>query len=126
MSENMASSTSLGSRPRSATMRAYSSPVRPSSTARAAWSGSDGALKGQAYEELQAVGRSGQRVDRVLGVRHQAEHVALGGAQAGDVVLGSVRVVAGRVAQDDLVLVERLGRVETAGRVLDRYRQPVP
>src|ERR671931_2225805 len=104
MSENIASSTSLGSRSRSATMRAYSPRVRPSSTARAAWSGSDGARKGQAFEELQSVGRARQRVDRVLGVRHQAEHVALPVAHPGDVVLGSVRVVARRVAQDDLVL----------------------
>ena len=43
-----------------------------------------------------------QRVDRVLGVGHQAEHVAALVAHAGDVVQRAVEVLAGRVAQHHL------------------------
>src|SRR5436190_2541392 len=117
MSENIASSTSPGSRPSRSTRRVYSSGVRPSSTARAAWSGNEGAVK--ALEELQAVGAARERVDGVLGVRHEPEHVALGVAHPGDVVLRPVGVVAGGVAQDHLLLWHRVGRVEAAGGVLD-------
>src|SRR3954452_4946839 len=123
MSENIASSTSPGSRPSRSTRRGYSSRVRPSSTARAAWSGNEGAVK--ALEELQAVGAAGEGVDRVLGVRHEAQNVALGIAHARDVVLGAVGIVAVRVAQDHLPLGHGLGRVEAPGRVLDRDREAV-
>ena len=61
-----------------------------------------GNLRPHRLEDLQPVGRAGQRIDRVLGVGHQAEHVAGFVADAGDVVLGSVRVLARRVAQDDM------------------------
>src|SRR3954452_2767318 len=123
MSENIASSTSPGSRPSRSARRVYSSRVRPSSTPRAAWSGNEGAVK--ALEELQAVGAAGEGVDRVLGGRHEAEDIALGVAHAGDVVLGAVGVVAGGVAQDNLLLGHWLGGVEAAGRVLDRDREAV-
>src|SRR4051812_3655800 len=123
MSENMASSTSLGSRPSRSTMRAYSAGVSPSSTARAACPGErlgvagedaasgtvlgTGLTRGQrqprrdatsAFEQLETVGAAGQRVDRVLGVRHQPDNVARGVADPGDVVLRAVGVLAGRVA----------------------------
>src|SRR5436190_15363541 len=122
MSENMASSTSFGSRPSRSTIRAYSSRVRPSSTARAAWSGNGGAVKG--LEELETIGAARQRIDRVLGVRHQTEDVAGRVADAGDVVLRAVGVLPRRVAENDLLRGEYTGwGVVAACRVLDRDRQ---
>ena len=52
----------------------------------------------QRFEDLAAVGRAGQRVDRVLGMRHQAEHVAGSLRDPGDVADRAVGVVAGGVA----------------------------
>src|SRR3954452_18685392 len=80
-SENIASSTSLGSRPSSSWQTsAYSSRVRPSasacSTPGTAACVSDGDT-GHPLEEPQAVlGPAGEQVDRVLRVRHQAKDVA--------------------------------------------------
>src|SRR3712207_4256480 len=72
-SENMASSTWLGARPSLSTTSAYSSLVRPRATASSTdgSAGLDGdALTDRGLEELEAVGRTRERVDRVLGVRH--------------------------------------------------------
>src|SRR3954466_2427843 len=125
MSENIASPPPPGSRPSRSMMRVYSSGVRPSSTARAAWSGNEGAVK--ALEELQAVGAAGEGIDRMLGMRHQAEHVAFGIAHARDVVLGAVGIVAGDVAQDDLLLRKLARRRKVPpGRVFDRNRETLP
>ena len=54
-----------------------------------------GDMASQRLEDLQTVDRPRERVDGVLGVRHQAEHVARVVAHPGDVVLGSVRVLPG-------------------------------
>ena len=54
--------------------------------------------------ELQAVGRAGQRVDRVLGVGHQADDVAARVADAGDVGDRAVGVLSGAVAKHDLAV----------------------
>src|SRR4051812_40844363 len=113
MSENMASSTSLGSRPIRATMSAYSASVSPSATA------SDSDTLGHRFEDAQAVDRPREGIDRVLGMGHQAEHVARRVAHAGDLVLGAVEAVTGRVAQHDLRRIE-IRRVEAAGLVLGR------
>src|SRR5947208_3660386 len=106
MSENMASSTSLGSRPSLSPIRAYSASVRPSSRWRAgAASGVDepGDMLADRLEELQPVARTRQGIDRVLGMGHEAEDVARLVDDPGDVVERAVGVVAGRVAQRDLV-----------------------
>src|SRR3954467_6161825 len=122
MSENIASSTWLGSRPSLSQTRWYSSAVRPRATASSTL-GSNCCMRHRA-EDGQAVRRAGQRVDRVLGVGHQAEDVARLVAHARDAALGAV--VIGDVAQHDLLLdgVE-VGRVVAAGGVLDRDRQPL-
>src|SRR4051794_40225090 len=107
MSENMASSTSLGSRPSLSRINANSASVRPSSRWRPATvSGVDepGDMLADRLEEAQPVARSGQRIDRVLGVGHQAEDVAGLIDHAGDVVERAVGVVAGGVAERDLPL----------------------
>ena len=67
-----------------------------------------------------------QRIDRVLGVRHQAEHVSRLVAHAGDVAHRAVAVL--RIAQHELarrlqLLVQLLVRVPAALAVLDRDRQ---
>src|SRR3954451_274161 len=100
MSENIASSTWLGARPSLSQTSAYSSRVSPRATASSTL-GSD-ANKGHRLEDGQPVGRSRERVDRMLGVGHEAEDVALVVAHAGDVALRAV--VVARVAQDHVVL----------------------
>src|SRR3954453_9142185 len=123
MSENIASSTWLGSRPSLSQTRRYSSAVRPRATASSSVGKS--CCTRHRLEDRQAVGGAGERVDRVLGVRHEPEDVARLVAHAGDVALRAV--VIGRVAQDDLVgdRVE-VGVVVEAGRVLDGDRQALP
>ena len=74
------------------------------------------ATPGDGLEHPQPVGRSGQRVDRVLGVGHQAEHVAGLVADPGDVAGRAVRVLPRRVAEGDLPV--RLDLVE--------HRPPAP
>ena len=81
------------------------------------------------FEHAQPVRGPGQRVDRVLGVRHQPEHVAGRVADPGDVADRAVGVVALGVAVGDLAacleLVEqRLRRVVAAFAVLHRDREP--
>src|SRR6185437_985582 len=62
-------------------------------------------------EDAQPVGRAAQLVDRVLGMGHQAEHVAPLVAHARDVVCRAVEVLSGGIAQHDLaVLVHRRER----------------
>ena len=83
---------------------------------------------GEGAEDPQPVGRAGQRVDRVLGVGHQADHVAGLVAHPGDVARRAVRVLPGRVAERHLPvrldLVEHLLRRPVAAlAVLDRDRQ---
>src|SRR4051794_35217253 len=121
---NMASSTPFGSRPRRSTISAYSSSVRPSSRCRVVAAIGEtldeeavANVRLDRLEDLQPVGGPGEGVHGVLGMRHQAEHVAALVADAGDVVLRAVWVLAGGVAQDD---VHRVGREVAAGGVLDR------
>ena len=81
-------------------------------------------------EQPEPVGRAGQRVDGVLGMRHQPDDVAGRVADARDVARRAVEAVAGRVAEHDLAvrleLVEhRVGRPVAAGLVLGRDREPV-
>jgi hypothetical protein len=59
----------------------------------------------------------------MLGMRHQAHHVAGGVADAGDVARRAVEVVAGRVAQHDLVRGQIVGRPVAPAHVLGRDRQ---
>src|SRR3954468_3919987 len=122
MSENIASSTWLGSRPSLSQTRRYSSAVSPRATASSRL-GSNCCMRHRP-EDGQAIGGAGQRVDGVLGVRHQAEDVARLVAHARDVALRAV--VVGGVAQHDLILdgVE-VRRVVAARGVLDRDREPL-
>ena len=67
----------------------------------------------------------------MLGVRHQAHHVATLVHHSGDVACRAIRVLTRRIAEHDpapsLEGVELLGRGEVApGLVLDRDRQPFP
>src|SRR3954471_9328029 len=109
-SENIASSTWLGARPSLSRIRSYSARVRPSATASSTpgsvpASGGDAPIHrlGHRREDRKAVGRdAGERVDGVLGVGHEPEHVALRVADAGDVAQRPVRVRVGRIAQHDL------------------------
>ena len=78
----------------------------------------------------QPVVGAGERIDRVLGVGHQAEHVAGLVGNAGDVANRAVRVLARRVAEGDpsfgLESVENvIGREVAAAHVLDRDREPI-
>ena len=69
-----------------------------------------------------AVGRAEQRVDRVLGVGHQAEDVPVLVADAGDVGDGAVRVLAWRVAEQDLPGRLELGERSPGRRTSSRRR----
>src|SRR5919109_3181027 len=106
MSENIASSTSLGGRPRRSRMPSYSASVSPSSRACSRPGSSDSDVPLEVLmdrgEDLEAVDRAGELVDGVLGMGHEAEDVAGRVAHAGDVAQRAVGVVAGRVAQQDL------------------------
>src|SRR3954471_13159719 len=112
MSENIASSTWFGGRPSLATTRAYSSRVRPRATASCAVgsvsaSGGDTRLHRGRHpgEERESVGGAAhEHVDGVLGVRHQAEHVAALVEDARDGARRAVEGLAVDVAQDDLTL----------------------
>ena len=87
-------------------MRSYSASVRPSSRCGAVSGAAHGDRRDGERERLEqpaAVGGAGERVDRVLGVRHQPEHVALLVAHARDVVLRAVGVLPGRVAEHHLL-----------------------
>src|SRR5271166_5618011 len=115
----MASSTWLGAAPWCSHTSSYSARVSPSASASSsvgsvALSGTR-ALGGERHraEDAEAVGgAAGELLDRVLGVRHQPEHVAGGVAHAGDVVARAVEVVARGVAEHDLVVaLERSERV---------------
>src|SRR5215213_3607039 len=107
-------------------MSAYSDSVRPSSSALPSpGTVSDKDTSG-ALEQLQAVGGAEQRVDRVLGVRHEPDDVAALVADARDVVRRPVRVAVVRVAQHDLAgVLEPCGvrREVAAGRVLHGDRE---
>ena len=82
-----------------ASTSAYSSPLSPNSWA-SAWLTSR-ALKPraptqEAVEQRQAVGAADQRIDQVLGMRHQAEDAQVRAEDAGDVAGAAVAV--GRLA----------------------------
>src|SRR6478609_3829848 len=99
----MASSASVGRRPRISRIRAYSSSLRPSS--RYGWSRSgvasasltvsdtDEPLQHGGEEPEPGGGRAGEGLDRVLGVRHQADHVAPLVGDARDAAVGPGGVV---------------------------------
>src|SRR5436190_22490079 len=81
-------------------------------------------------KHLEPVCRSSQRVDRVLRMRHQPDHVAGRATHPGDVPGGAVRVLPRRVAVGDLALrlklVEQLvRRPEASFPVLGRNREPL-
>src|SRR5436309_1919583 len=126
-SEYIASSSTFGGPPCFSQTSSYSCSVSPSASAsatvgsvaladisrgrpslRAAWPcrrSYGGGLDSDAdrLKDLQPVRRAArQLLDRVLGVRHQAEHVARLVADAGDVVDRAVEVLPRRIAQDDL------------------------
>src|SRR3989440_2658273 len=121
-SENIASSTALGSRSSFSQISSYSASVSPSSRCRL-MAVSDGNGGRQGLEQPQSVGRARERVDGVLGVGHQPEHVAGLVGHGGDVLLGAVGIVAGGVAQDDVGALRRRG--VAAGGGLHREREPV-
>src|ERR1700727_1069478 len=137
--DNIASSVSPGTRPRRSTIRSYSESVRPSARWResvllaiAAGERSDGDAVGNLVpdrlKQQQAVGRARQRIDGVLGMWHQPEHVPGLVTDAGDVAQRPVGVVAGRISQQHPAVGFELaqlcvGRVEASGRVLDRDRE---
>src|SRR3954462_8304322 len=102
-------------------MSPYSDSVRPRSSALPRPGAVlDGDTRG-ALEQLQAVGGAEQRVDRVLGVRHEADDVAPLVAHARDVVRRPVGVAVVRIAQYDLAGVVQPARVRrevAPGRVL--------
>ena len=86
------------------------------------------AKRSRARKTREPVGRAGQRVDRVLGVRHQPDHVAGFVADPGDVADRAVGVVPVGVAVGDLPplleLVEHLlRRVVAPFPVLHRDRE---
>src|SRR3954468_323583 len=110
---NIASSTSLGSRPSLSQASAYSSRVSPSATAcstpgTTATSDPNAGLRHRG-EQLQPVLRAVQQVDGVLGMRHEPDDVARLVGHAGDVVLRAVRIDPARVSEHDA---HRLRRVE--------------
>src|SRR2546421_390189 len=74
-SENIASSTALGSRSSFSQISSYSASVSPSSRCRL-MAVSDGNGGRQGLEQPQSVGRARQPVDGVLGMGHEAEHIA--------------------------------------------------
>src|ERR1700749_1690363 len=117
MSESMASSTELGSRSRRSGMGSYSKSVSPSWRWRL---DGDAVVNARSHrlEDPQAVGRSGERIDGVLGMGHQPEPVPGLVAPPGDVVLGTVRILPRRVAEDHAY---RRRTEVPPGRVLDRY-----
>src|SRR3954453_5028520 len=120
MSENMASSTSLRSRPSLSQMSSYSASVRPSSRWRPVTaSGVDepGDMLRNRLEEFEAVVRARERVDGVLGMGHEPEDVARLVDHAGDVVERAVRVLSRGVAEHDLLLGHHL---------LEHLRRGVP
>jgi hypothetical protein len=87
-------------------------------------------MSGDGREDLQAVGRPGERIDGVFGMGHQAEDVARLVAHPGDVVQRAVGILAGGVAQQDLIagrqlVKQRRRRVVATGHVLDGDRQPL-
>src|SRR5215213_4122826 len=96
----MASSARLGSRPSTSRIRSNSPSVSPS------WRWSETAVsdtgRQDRLEQPPASGRAEEGVDGVLGVGHEADDVAGGVGDAGDVGHRTVGVVAGGVAQDDL------------------------
>src|SRR6516164_2507284 len=121
----MASSTSRGVRPSRSRMRSYSSSVRPSWRCRASSEYVLLDMRSYRLEDRQAIDRSAQGIDRVLGVGHEAEHVSGLVADAGDVAQRSVRVVPRAIPEHHLAgrleAVELgFGRVVAAGGVLDR------
>ncbi len=73
-------------------------------------------------EDQRAVGRAEQRVDRVLRVRHQPEDVPVLVADARDVGDGAVRVLARRVAEEDLAVPPRAPRGALGRRTSSRRR----
>src|SRR5438270_12209569 len=109
----MASSTSLGSRSSRSTISSYSKSVSPS------WRCLDGDvlvdMRSHRLEDLEAIGRAGESINRVLGVGHQPEDITVVVAHPGDVVLGAVRVLAGGVTENH---VNRLRGDVATGEVL--------
>src|ERR687885_799058 len=91
-------------------------------------SGDEGAVARGVYERGEdqcPVGRPEERVDGVLGVGHEAEDVSVRVADPRDVGDGTVRILACRVAEDNLAVRvevrEQFGRrVEAAVVVLHR------
>src|SRR5215217_6465656 len=105
----MASSARLGSRPSTSRIRSNSPSVSPS------WRWSETAVsdtgRQDRLEQPPASGRAEEGVDGVLGVGHEADDVAGGVGDAGDVGQGAVGVVAGGVAEGDLARGGQGGRV---------------
>src|SRR4051794_8017440 len=102
MSENIASSTSLGARPSLVTISSYSASVRPRSRCFVSGGDAAGNVLADRLADGKALRRAREPVDGVLGMRHEAEDVAGGVARAGDVAQRAVGVLPRRVAQEHL------------------------
>src|SRR5712692_9593642 len=133
-------------------MRSYSSAVRPDSLARSSVTLGEAPVTRlpleeaavldeaaeEALEQLEPVRAAHRRLGRALGMRHEAEHVALRTHDARDVLERAVRIRRPRdapvghcVAEDHLVprpeLTQRFGvRVVLALAVGDRHREHLP
>ena len=97
MTLNTPSSVSVGVRPMIASTRAYSSALSPKARASAlidACARSRGERRSEAVEQRLAVGAAHQRIDQILGVRHQAEHAQVRAVDAGDAAGAAVAVAA--------------------------------
>src|SRR3954470_6101971 len=83
----MPSSVRVGVRPMMASTRSYSSALRPKLRARDSLTGvcmRSCSGSSERVEQRLAVGAAHQRIDQVLGVRHQAEDAQIGAENAGD------------------------------------------
>src|SRR5215469_5729488 len=103
MTEKMPSSTRLGSRPISSLTFAYSASERPCSRTISGVMSVTGSRKrfNETLEQGDAVRAAQQRIADALGMRHQAQHVALLAEDSRDVAGRAVGIVAGGVAESD-------------------------
>src|SRR5947209_174151 len=91
----MPSSVSVGVRPMMASTRSYSSALRPKLRARDSLAGvcmRSCSGSSERVEQRLAVSTTHQRIDQILGVRHQAEDAQIGAENAGDGAGAAVQI----------------------------------
>src|SRR3954452_22743595 len=99
MTLKMPSLVSVGVRPMMASTRPYSSGLRPKLRARDSLTGfcmRSCSGSSERVEQRLAVGAAHQRIDQVLGVRHQAEDPQIRTENAGDGAGAAVQIDLGR------------------------------